>query len=85
MGHPTETPIIHHIWQRRFYDFNVWSQSKQGEKLHYMHNSPVERGLVPRPEDWKWSSFLAYATGEAGVLHVNDWSRWEQRLRVASA
>jgi putative transposase len=83
MGHPAS--VCHHIWQRRFYDFNVWSQNKQGEKLHYMHNNPVERGLVQRPEDWKWSSFLSYATGEHGPVRVNDWSRREQCLRVTTA
>ncbi|MGA9143738.1 MAG: transposase, partial [Candidatus Acidiferrales bacterium] len=25
------------FWQRRFYDFNVWSRKKRTEKLHYMH------------------------------------------------
>jgi putative transposase len=35
-----------HIWQRRFYDFNVWSARKRIEKLRYMHRNPVNRGLV---------------------------------------
>jgi len=39
-----------HIWQRRFYDFVVWSQPKIEEKLRYMHYNPVHRGLVQRPE-----------------------------------
>lgn len=25
------------FWQPRFYDINVWSQTKKVEKLHYMH------------------------------------------------
>jgi putative transposase len=66
---------------RRFYDFNVWSESKTSEKLHYMHQNPVTRGLAEGPEDWKWSSFLAYACGDAGLVCVNDWSRWEQKIR----
>jgi len=37
------------FWQRRFYDFNVWSEKKKAEKLHYMHNNPVKRRLVPTP------------------------------------
>src|ERR1700689_2809522 len=28
------------FWQRRFYDFNVWSQKKKSEKLRYMHLNP---------------------------------------------
>jgi putative transposase len=34
------------IWQRRFYDFNVWTERKRVEKLRYMHRNPVKRGLV---------------------------------------
>jgi putative transposase len=41
------------FWQRRFYDFNVWSQRKEVEKLKYMHRNPVVRGLVEKPEDWR--------------------------------
>ena len=45
------------FWQARYYDFNVWSQSKIREKLRYMHRNPVKRGLVEKPEDWHWSSY----------------------------
>ncbi len=39
------------FWQRRFYDFNVWSAKKVKEKLEYMHANPVVRGLVKDPKD----------------------------------
>ena len=58
------------FWQRRFYDFNVATQAKKIEKIKYMHRNPVRRGLVSRPEEWKWSSFRTYLTGEQGVLHI---------------
>jgi putative transposase len=38
------------IWQRRSYDFNVWTERKPIEKLGYMHRNPVKRGLVTQPE-----------------------------------
>ena len=81
MGHPDRSVLQHHFWMPRFYDFNVWSEPKISEKLHYMHDNPVRRGLVERPEDWPWSSFRAYACGEVGPVRINDWSRWEQKLR----
>ncbi len=55
-----------HFWQARYYDFNVWTEKKRIEKLRYMHRNPVTRGLVERPEDWTWSSFRHYMTGEEG-------------------
>ena len=60
-----------HIWQKRFYDFNVWTEHKRIEKLRYMHRNPVKRGLVTRPELWRWSSFRYYAYGEPGPVAVN--------------
>jgi REP element-mobilizing transposase RayT len=43
------------LWQRRFHPFNVYSEEKRREKLNYMHNNPVKRGLVSSPGDWPWS------------------------------
>jgi len=40
------------FWLERYYDFNVWSESKRIEKLRYIHRNPVERGLVASPENW---------------------------------
>jgi putative transposase len=53
------------VWQKRFYDFNVWSARKQIEKLRYMHRNPVKRGLVERPE-FLWRD----GTGEGEVSGV---------------
>lgn len=57
-----------HLWQRRFYDFKVWSEAKFNEKLNYMHANLVKRGLVLHPKDWPWSSWLYYATGKRGLI-----------------
>jgi len=60
-----------HFWQRRFYDFNVWSEKKLWEKLNYMHRNPVERKLVAHPKDWPWSSWGHYEKGEKGLLRID--------------
>ena len=69
------------FWQSRFYDFNLWGQQKEVEKLKYMHRNPVVRGLVATPEDWRWSSYRSYAYGEAGLVRINDWTWWEEKIR----
>ena len=61
-----------HIWQRRFYDFVVFTQKKRVEKLRYMHCNPVQRGLVLKPEERLWSCFRHYAYGECGPVMVNE-------------
>jgi putative transposase len=67
------------VWQKRYYDFNVFSARKRTEKLRYMHRNPVKRGLVERPEDWKWSSYQHYLTGTEGVVEIE--SHWLARQR----
>ena len=59
------------FWQRRFYDFNVWSLKKRVEKLHYMHMNPVKRKLVAHPKDWPWSSFLFYAKSKQNLIRID--------------
>ena len=41
------------FWQPRFYDFNVFSEQKRNEKINYMRNNPVTRGLVSSPNQWR--------------------------------
>ncbi len=64
----TELPPA--FWQKRYYDFNVFTQRKHAEKLIYMHNNPVKRGLVESPELWRWSSYRAYRFGEPGPVRL---------------
>jgi len=59
------------FWQRRVYDFNVWSLKKRVEKLHYMHMNPLKRKLVDHPKDWPWSSFPFYSNPKDGLIRVD--------------
>ena len=67
------------FWQKRYYDRNVRSYREFTVKLRYLHRNPVQRGLVQRPEDWKWSSFRHYAFREKGVVEIE--SEWTARDR----
>jgi putative transposase len=61
---------LRRFWQVRYYSFPVWSEEKRVEKLRYIHRNPVHRGLVSSPEEWKWSSFLPWATGAEGPVEI---------------
>jgi putative transposase len=73
-----------HVWQRRFYDFNVWSERKRVEKLRYMHRNPVKRGLVAEPEQWEWSSYRSYAFQEERRVKINQWPKVVMKARSAA-
>ncbi len=74
-----------HVWQARFYDFNVWTERKRVEKLRYMHRNPVKRGLVKEPEQWPWSSFRYYMYGEISPVKVNETDLMKMRVKTPAA
>jgi putative transposase len=53
------------------YDRNTWTQQELQEKIHYIHDNPIRRGLVARPEDWPWSSWRAWESGEDELVTID--------------
>ena len=70
------------FWQRRFYDFNVFTDKKRLEKRRYIHRNPVLRGLVKHPRGWAWSSYDHWATGQEGTVEIE--SPWTFASRMAA-
>ena len=62
------------FWRSDNRPIELWSNKVIDEKLNYLHNNPVEEGLVIRPEDYVYSSAIDYA-GEKGLVDVDliDW------------
>jgi REP-associated tyrosine transposase len=58
------------VWEARYHDFNVFTESKKIEKLHYMHRNPIKAGLIEEPHQWPWSSFRAYAHKEPHPVQI---------------
>jgi putative transposase len=72
----TLPPTVHQhahfrVWRRGCYDMNIWTAKKRDEKLNYMHNNPVKRGLVKEPGDWQWSSWRFYFLHDASLLAMD--------------
>ena len=53
----TEGPV----WQHQFWDRFVRHEKEFDARLDYMHLNPVRKGLVARPEEWRWSSYNNFA------------------------
>ncbi len=45
-------------WQPRFFDHKLRSDESLRQKCEYVWMNPVRRGLVIRPEDYRWSGAL---------------------------
>ena len=56
------------FWRHDNKPIELWSAKVIREKICYIHNNPVEAGLVFRPEDYMYSSAIDYA-GEVGLLN----------------
>lgn len=44
------------VWMREYFDRFMRSDNHLGATIAYVENNPVAASLVPRPEDWRWSS-----------------------------
>jgi putative transposase len=54
--------VAYRFWQRGGgHDRNLFEPKAVHSQIEYLHNNPVRRGLVARPEDWPWSSAAWYA------------------------
>ena len=65
--------VAHRFWQRGGgYDRNLRSTSDVHEKIGYIHDNPVWRGLVRNPEDWPYSSAPDWILQRPGPVTI-DW------------
>ena len=55
------------FWRLDNKPIELWSNEVIQQKIDYIHNNPVEEGIVFRPEDYKYSGASDYA-GEKGLL-----------------
>jgi putative transposase len=71
LKHTRNDEEIVSFWQRRYYDFNLFSEAKFLEKLNYMHNNPVKKGLVKQPEAYPWGSARWYSQGKSVGVRID--------------
>lgn len=56
------------FWRHDSKPIELWSNKVIFEKINYIHQNPVEEGLVYNPEDYVYSSARDYA-GEKGLIN----------------
>lgn len=57
------------FWRQNNKPKELVSNKFMDEKLNYIHENPVDAGVVNRPEDYVWSSARNYC-GEQGLIEV---------------
>jgi putative transposase len=63
----------HQVWQEGVHPQSISSDEMMLQKLEYLHNNPVKRGLVASPEHWVYSSAHGWLPGGAPVMRVDPW------------
>ena len=58
------------LWQEGFHPQAILDEEMLLQKLEYIHNNPVEAGLVGRAEDYLFSSAQDYS-GQKGPVKVS--------------
>ncbi len=57
------------FWQEGYHPKLLYDDKILFNKLEYIHNNPVQRGYIDKPEDWRYSSCRNYMKQES-VLPV---------------
>jgi putative transposase len=61
-----------HLYQGRFKSFPVESDDHFCRLVRYVERNALRAGLVPRAEDWQWSSVRPRISGQ-GALPLAEW------------
>ena len=61
-----------HLFGDRFHHVTITEHDQMVAAVRYVALNPVRAGLVPRPEDWPWSSYAAIVSNAvpAGTVDV---------------
>jgi putative transposase len=59
------------LWQERYFDSIIRRIRDFWKKVEYIHQNPVEAGLVLEQGDWKWSSYGRIAGSKAETPEID--------------
>lgn len=72
----------HQIWQEGSHPQALVSDDMLIQKLEYLHNNPVKRGLVAAPEHWRYSSAHEQCSGVEPLLRCDPWRQGCDEARL---
>jgi REP element-mobilizing transposase RayT len=61
------------VWQESYHPQQIKDAKMLKQKIEYIHNNPVRKGLVENPEDWKYSSARFYLKDENCGLAITPY------------
>jgi len=58
------------LWQDGYDDVGVPGSEAARTKIEYIHNNPVRKGMLERPEQYLWSSAREYWEIGKGIVEI---------------
>lgn len=59
------------LWQKGYYEHVIRNDKDFKEKVTYIHKNPVRAGLVPKMEDYRFSSYRNYYLGDDRLIKID--------------
>ena len=59
------------VWQEGFHPIAIYTRAFFQQKLDYLHENPMRKGFVDRPEQWRWSSARNYILDDHSLIYVD--------------
>ena len=59
------------VWQSGSHPQLMDYDEKLFQKIEYIHNNPVRKGFVDKPEDWVYSSARNYAVNDNSIIEID--------------
>lgn len=61
----------HQIWQEGIHPVLISNPDILRQKIEYIHNNPVKRGLIDLPEQWRYSPARNYIYNDHSIIKIN--------------
>ncbi len=59
------------VWQEGYHPVALISEQLFYEKIAYIHENPVKKGFVEKPEHWKYSSARNYLLNDDSLISID--------------
>jgi putative transposase len=63
---------VYQFWRQDNQPKELITEGFARQKLDYIHNNPVEAGIVEKAEDYLYSSAMDYMTNKKGILEIKN-------------
>lgn len=68
---PDRAKAEYRVWQEGFHPEAIYTPSFAQQKIEYLHNNPVRKGLVDAPEQWRYSSARNYLLNDESGMEID--------------